>query len=392
MESASESAASRPHGNGVPAYPAVFSPRVTMASSPVPVPMRPGTARVESPGPASGTGQKAEVSAASSAAPGVTVTRVRVPSGTGYVVVVKDSRAVQAGVRSRQLNNFTYNIDKPRVSVDDVLRGDPGRMRAFANLVEHPNSMIANWAFRHRMSDKAEPQGRVRCISTSAPRTSRVAVQLDEQGQVMIVDSRGVQAGFRVTQRNTFNYRVVEPDLALEPMLRDNPELARTLALTARYPDNAAVKRSFTGRLARACEIPGRSSAEPSARFGRTIGIEVNQADAVQVGYGNVRKDDIDVRIRRVVLTGWTPPDGTTRSGGKRLSRPPGAQAPPARSPSPVSWSISGRHDRRPAQRRLTDPSPGRPGAGAASPAPADPPDRLGPPHRPGPAGPGGRF
>jgi hypothetical protein len=393
MESSPESAASHKRSEAAPDYTSALLPVVTEVPNRVQVPALPWTRRANGPAsPASGIGQRAELTAASPTGQGIAVQAVKIPSGTGFVVVIKDSRGVQAGDHSRQLNNFKCRIDKPRVSLDDVLKGDAARLRAFQNLVEHPDSIIANSAFRRRMSEKTAPPGRVRFISTSAPRTVRVAARVDERGQVVVTGSRGVQAGSGVTQRNTFKYQAVRPDLSLEPLLRRDPQLARSLALTARYPDNGAVQRSFTGRLAQACAAPIRSSSGSSARLARTIGIEVNRADAVQFGHHNIRKDRIDVRIRNVVLTGWTRPVEATRSSAGPELRPRGSEVPRSGGlsfPHRTGWRGA---TRRPADRDPVDRSPGRPGAGMAPPAPADPPDRLGPPHRPGPSGPGGRF
>jgi hypothetical protein len=167
--------------------------------------------------------------------------------------------------------------------------------------------VLANWLFRQYLSGAARPRGRVRCTSASGPRMARVAARFDEGGHVMVGRSQGVLVGDGVTQRNNFSYRVVRPELSLEPMLRDNARLARTLAMTARYPGNAAVQRSLTDQIADSYKQPGRSFSDASALFSRTTGLAVSDAAGVQLGTDNFRKDRIDVRVRSVRLTSWTP-------------------------------------------------------------------------------------
>ncbi len=326
--------------------------------------------------------RNAELSAGSATAVGVTVQRVRVGPDVGYVVIDR-SRGVQVGDGNRQLNKFSYRVEQPRVSVSDLLNGDPARLRAFERFVDNPYSAAANRAFRQRMPATAKAAGRVRCISTSAPGTTRVRARLDERGEMVVSNSRGVQQGSRVTQRNEFGYRVVKPELSIGPMLRGDPRMARAFALAARYPGNAAVRRSLTGRIGRAQSGPARSFSPHSAQFRQATGIEVSRADAVQFGSGNIREDRIEVNLGRVVLTGWTRPDETTRSTEDRSPRPPGALDRPAAA-APVraaDWFGSGQV------------SPGRSRRTAGRAAPDDDVGRPEPPQRPGRLdGGGGRF
>jgi hypothetical protein len=250
--------------------------------------------------------QEVELSVGSARAQGVAVEQVKVGNSVGHIVIDR-SRAVQVGDGNRQLNNFRYKVEQPRVSVDDLLRGHPGRQRAFEKLIDNPSSMVANWVFRQYLSGAARPQGRVRFTSASGPRMARVAARLDERGHVVVDRSQGVQMGTGVTQRNKFNYRVVRPELSLEPMLRGNARLARTLALTARYPGNAAAQRSFTGQLANAYKHPRTSFSDSSALLARTTGLVVSDGAGVQLGSDNIRKDRIDVSVRSVRVTHWTP-------------------------------------------------------------------------------------
>jgi hypothetical protein len=265
------------------------------------------------------------VSAGKVTAQGVTVEQVKVGPRIGHIVVDR-SRGVQIGDGNRQVNKFRFRVEQPRVSVDELL-GTAARLRAFENLVAHPYDPIANWAFRHQMSAKASPEARVRFISTSGSRTTRIAARKDDQGQLVVSKSQGVQLGSGVTQRNTFNERMVKPDLGLEPMLRAHPYLARSLALTARYPGNLAVRR-FAGRIARALEHPSTSFAGPSALLEGSTGMAVSLADGVQLGSHNSRTDRIDARLDRLVLTGWAQLKEVTGA----------AENGPGRSASAIDW------------------------------------------------------
>jgi hypothetical protein len=243
-----------------------------------------------------------ELSAGSVTATGVAVERVAVGPHAGYVLIDR-SRGIQIGDDNRQLNDFRCRIEKPHVAVDELL-GNRARMRAFENLVAHPYSPIANWAFRHQMSARTSPEAPVRYVSTSGPRTTRVAARVNDQGQVVVSGSRGVQVGSGLVQRNTFSDKLVQPDLGLEPMLRAHPYLARSFALIARHPGNLAVQR-FAGRIARALEHPASSPSAPSALLSMTAGMAVSFADGVQLGSRTSRTDRFHASLHHLVLTGW---------------------------------------------------------------------------------------
>ena len=308
-----------------------------------------------------------ELSAGSANARGVRIERVTVGPRVGHVVIDK-SRGVQVGDGNRQLNKFRFDVEQPRVSVDDVLRWHPMRQRAFTKLIENPDSWFANWAFRQHLSGSVHATGNVRFISASTPRTGHVAARLDERGQVVVDRSRGVQIGSGSTQLNKFNYRVEQPRLSLEPMLRDNPGLTRSLALTARYPGSAAVERSFTGELAQAYKRPSASMPAASVLPRGTSNLGVREGTGVQYGHGNVRRDTIDTSVGRVRLAHWKPPRSTAQPG-----------------------------DIEPAQRQdAPEPTIPRTAPEATKPAPPDRPGRLGPtvprisPGTRGPGAPGG--
>jgi hypothetical protein len=205
------------------------------------------------------------------------------------------------------------------VAVDDVFRGHPGRQRAFARLVDNPHSIIANWVFRQYLSGPARSRGCVRFANTSGPRMVRVAARLDEQGRIVVSRSSGVQVGDRNTQHNRFSYRAVEQEFPLEPTLRDHPQLARSLAVAARYPGNAAAQRSFTGQLTSAYTQPNRSLQGSSAQFRRATGLIVGPGAGVQLGYGDSRVDRVAVTVRGMVLTGWTSPARLAMRAGSSI-------------------------------------------------------------------------
>ena len=130
------------------------------------------------------------------------------------------------------------------------------------------------------------------------------------------------KSGSGSTQLNKFNYRVEQPRLSLEPMLRDNPGLTRSLALTARYPGSAVVERSFTGQLAQAAERPSTSKPAASVLPRGTSGLGVRDGMGVQYGRDNYRRDSIDISVGRVQLTHWTPPRSTAESGDIKPAQP----------------------------------------------------------------------
>jgi hypothetical protein len=283
-----------------------------------------------------------ELKVGSATGEGVTVQRIKLGPNVQHIVIDR-SRAVQIGDHNRQLNHFRYDLVRPRVAVDDVFRGHPGRQRAFARLVDNPHSIIANWVFRQYLSGSARSRGCVRFTNTSGPRMVRVAARLDERGRIVVSRSSGVQVGDRNTQHNRFSYRAVGQEFPLEPMLRDCPQLVRSLAVADRYPGNAAAQRSFTGQLTSLYTQPNRSVPGSSAQFRRAAGLIVGRGAGVQLGSGDTRVDRVAVNVRGMVLTRWTSRDRPTMQARSSID---------ARS-GPV-----GRSD---TLRRGTDPRSGRP-------------------------------
>src|SRR5216683_1471980 len=169
---------------------------------PVAIPQKPIKAR------------RVELTVGSASGEGVAVQRIKLGPDVRQVLISR-SRALQIGHNNRQLNHFQYEFTQPRVSVDHMLRGHPGRQRAFARLVDNPHSMFANWLFRQHLSGAARPRGCVRFADTSGPQTVRVAARLDERGAIVVDRSQGVQLGNWNTQRNRFSYRVVKQELAV---------------------------------------------------------------------------------------------------------------------------------------------------------------------------------
>jgi hypothetical protein len=189
----------------------------------------------------------------------------------------------------------------------------------------------------------------VRFTNTSGPRTIRVAARLDEQGRVVVTRSSGVQIGDRHIQLNRFSYRLVRHKFALEPTLRDRPQLARSLAVAAKYPGNAAAQRSFTYQLANAYKLPNKSFRDSSAQFRWATGLIVGPATGVQLGYGDSRVDRVAVTVRGMVLTGWASPARFAMRTGSSIDAGSGPVArgdtlwpgtdPPSGPPSPIDMS-----------------------------------------------------
>ena len=221
-------------------------------------------------------------------------------------VVISESRGVQIGDRNRQLNHFKYRVERPRVSVDRLFKGHPGRLRAFARLVENPYSVMANSAFRRHLSAReAELSSRVRFAETSGPGIRRISAPVDAQGALVVERSRGVQTGDRNTQHNRFSYRAVNPELSLEQMLRGHPGLTRALALAARHPANQAAQRSFARHLSGAYGRPSQQTSRLVGAGWADSGLAVDRGAGVQYGTRNTRKDIVSVGIGRAVVTGW---------------------------------------------------------------------------------------
>jgi hypothetical protein len=186
-------------------------------------------------------------------ADGVTVRRVTLGPRVRSVVI-SNSYGGQIGHHNRQLNDFRYRMVQPRVSVAAMLAANPALQRALARLVANPDSAIANFAFRQRLSAPVGPTGGVRFTGMPSPSGARVSVHLDDRGEVVVDRARGLQIGNWNTQRNQFAYQVSRPELGLGSVLRDRPDLARLLAM--RYDGRLrASSRTVTGGPARSCAI-----------------------------------------------------------------------------------------------------------------------------------------
>lgn len=252
--------------------------------------------------------------------------RVRVEtiklSKTPRQIVISDSRGVQVGPGNRQFNKYSFELRRPQVSIESMLKGRPDRQRALANLAEKPNSVTANFYFRHTLSDKPIYRGeRVRFADTRSQGLQRIAVRLDERGAIVVRNTSGFQHGDGNIQRNKFNYSFDRPQFSAERILRDSPDLARRLATALQHPDNTAARRSFTDHLSSAYLQSGGliDSVNTVYRGGFRLSAS---GDGVQLGPGNTRKDDVRVSIKSMALTGWE----QAKALGQRVDDPLGAQ------------------------------------------------------------------
>jgi RIP homotypic interaction motif len=281
-------------------------PRVTSAESAQVILSGPESAITESrTAVRQGTSVPLTLSAGSVEGRGVTVHQVRLGS---KVQEVRVSRAagVQVGDHNRQLNHYRFKLERPRMSLDNLLEGHPARLRSFERLVANPHSWMANYAFRRHLSaGPAQPGSRVLFAGASRAPTVRISARVDEFGATVVENSRGVQAADHSTQRNDFNYKLAGRELSLEKILHDRPDLARSLAMTVRHPGNPAVQRSFTHQISNAYTNGSAPSLRILSQDWRSSGLSVEQSAGVQLGADNIRKDSISVDIHRLALTGW---------------------------------------------------------------------------------------
>jgi hypothetical protein len=237
-------------------------------------------------------------------ASGVIVKAVRLSGSVGEVRISK-SAGVLVGDHTRQLNDFRYLHDRPEVSADSLLAGHPVLKWAFARLVENPGSALRNFVFRQCLPGQSpSTPGTVRFMRMSGPPQVRVSARLDQRGQIVVDRSMGVQVGDRSTQHNCFSYRVHQGQLPLGLVLQSCPDLARSLAMTIRHPENQAVQRSFTSQLIKAYGKPSQQLTEFLAGYRKAAGLAINRASGVQIGSGGRREDGVSVDARRIVLTG----------------------------------------------------------------------------------------
>jgi hypothetical protein len=237
--------------------------------------------------------------------PDIAVYRVRLGPDVQQIKVAR-SAGVQVGDHNRQLNQYRFRIDKPQVSLDRLLKEHPATLRSFGKLVANPHSWMANYAFRHHLPTRPAATGRgVLFADTTRPSTTRISTHLDEHGATVVDNSRGVQVGDHNRMRNDFSYKLTGQELSLGRMLRDRPDLVRSLAMTVRHPGNPAVQRSFTRQISDAYTHGGAPSLRILDRDLPGSRLEVDQGAGVQIGIGNTRTDRVSVDMRRLALTGW---------------------------------------------------------------------------------------
>jgi hypothetical protein len=295
-------------------------------------------------------------------ADGVTVRRVKLGPRVRSVVI-SNSYGGQIGRHNRQLNDFRYRIVQPRVSVAAMLAANPALQRALARLVANPDSAIANYAFRQRLSAPVGPTGGVRFTGMPSPSGARVSVHLDDRGEVVVDRARGLQIGNWNTQRNQFAYQVSRPELGLGSVLRDRPDLARLLAMAVKYPGNGAVRRSFTSQLA---DSYGRSSSlVRHLRGGHRSGVlGVRDVAGFQLGSAASRVDKASLHVDRLVLTGWAGPavKKIQRAVPPRAARVDGTRGRLTPRPGPIPRAYPPRaapaDDRTDLSRRVTRAAP----------------------------------
>ena len=299
-------------------------------------------------------------------------------------------------------------MNRPQVSLDHLLKRHPATLQSFEKLVANPRSWLANYAFRrHLPTGPAVPSRGVLFADTTRPPTTRISAHVDEYGATVVENSHGVQVGDHNRMRNDFSYTLTGQEISLGRMLRDRPDLARSLAMTARYPGNPAVQRSFTRQISDAYThgVPSLRILDQDLRGSR---LSVDQGVGVQVGFDNARTDKVSVDIRRLVLTGWDsmtkrtaaeidkrtperqPPGGP--GAGRSPAEPSGPRSAPATRPATPGPSRRTPGPSRPALLRLPGRStPGPSGGSLRLPGPTPGPSRPEPfEHRP--PGPGRGF
>jgi hypothetical protein len=261
---------------------------------------------------------KISLDVAGTAKPGlVTVHSIKLGSEVRPVVIDR-ARAVQIGRHQKQFNDFRFQVPKATASLDRLLGGRPALQRALAGLVAKPDSGNANSSFRRLLPDRSPiTYGQARFTGTLGPRITWIAARINPQGGFEVNRSQGVQIGAWDTQRNTFGFHVVKPELSLAHVLRNRPDLSRSLATALRYPGNQAVRRSLEASLAGAYSRLGGLVTQLRGQFHDRGGLFVTDGVALQLGKYNTRVDKVALDVRTVVLTGWG-------SAGKRDWGQPG--------------------------------------------------------------------
>jgi hypothetical protein len=280
------------------------------------------------------------ISHGSVAGSGVTVHRVRLGPKVREITVSR-SAGVQVGDHNRQLNHYRFKLDRPQVSLDDLLKGHPARLRALERLAASPRSWIANYAFRRRLpAGPTRPSSRVLFAGAAGGPTVRISARVDEYGAMVVENSRGVQVTDHGIQRNEFNYKLADQEISFERTLRDRPDLVRGLAMTLRHPGNPAVARSFTRRLSAAYTHGSAPSLSILNQDWPGRDLSVQQGAGVQWGADNTRIDRVSADIRRMVLTGW---EATAESITATIDTPAAPRTSinePAAVPSPADPAV----------------------------------------------------
>ncbi|WP_433461703.1 hypothetical protein [Spirillospora sp. CA-128828] len=232
-------------------------------------------------------------------APDVSVTRVRLTKDVERVDV--QGTGVVVGDGNQQVNVHRYEVGPPRASLQDVLNADPRRLRALAVLSERPDDAEANRRFRRLLSGADQVSAdSIRYLDGPGPGSVRISAAHTGAGGVHVHGSSGVVVGDGGFQRNTFRYRVEHPAVPLESALRDDPKLARDVAVLFRHPHNDAVRRSVEDRLHSAYGGGGGGVRYLDAMPGRSV--KVTGGTGVLLGKDNTRTDDVDVRVDRPKL------------------------------------------------------------------------------------------
>jgi hypothetical protein len=234
----------------------------------------------------------------------VTVQRARLGSDKNEVRVV-GTRGFQVGNDNLQENTYRFEIRDLSASIDDVVRGNSLRERAFANLVDNPGSRAANREFRRTLQNTPLfERGDIEFKEQHGIKARRVAIHTDSEGSLVIENSQGVQRSDNSTQRNYFKYIVKAARFSAETAFSKDPKLTRDLAIAARDLDCPAVQRSIERRLQAACANTNGQLEELYEHFGEAFKFDVT-GDGVQFGEGNKRKDKIITRSEKLRVEGW---------------------------------------------------------------------------------------
>jgi len=238
----------------------------------------------------------------------VTVHRSVVERGEGPLVVT-GVRGFQYGSGNHQDNMFLFRMNSPEVPVGKLLANNPRVGDCLTKVAEHPMNPIAHLALRFafRGGRSLYSQG---CIESSVLKgrqkeadAQRIPLGADE-GELVVENTQAVQVGCGGTQHNEYTFQVEEAELAIEAALASNYWLAWKFATAMANPDTEAAQRSFTRALV---WTVGRVEGEISelAWLHGSLADSIDQADAVQAGSGNTRRDTAVVRGEGFHLLNW---------------------------------------------------------------------------------------